>query len=98
MNSRLVLPERCADSVSARYRSGLDELRENPDEFKRAAALLEKYKDRILNLSGVHGFGIGMQNEKVCFRLYCTGADPSYPQEIEGIPVLVCITGMIQPA
>ena len=69
------------------------------DPYKTASEVLERNKQNIMNISGVHGIGVGRGSDyggedKPCFVVYLdTNADQTViPKEIENIPVHIEIT------
>ncbi len=63
--------------------------------------VLERETDRWMTLPGVVGTGLGLCGERPCIKVFAAGplgaAQDEIPDEVEGYPVVIELTGRFQP-
>jgi hypothetical protein len=96
-----IFPDDTASSRGINSREALmrriQRLHERDDpEFRRLAAIQERYEESILNLPGIYAIGIGRDNGgRLGFKVYGRSRPAGLPGQIEGVNVIFVTSGEI---
>ena len=67
------------------------------ERYEYICSIQEKHTEYIFSITGVQGFGVGINTLVVCFNKDAPGADiTKVPEDLDGVKIEVLETGPIQ--